>query len=217
MERKKGYKTIPFLSLFIVLAITLSQPVFAQYSIAQPHHGFFWNGYIWDETETNGITVSGAHQRILTIEGTATSSYWNSEGRISKKIYQKSVQVEMALTDLPASASSASIWFTKDSQNALIVEKHRDVTDPQYNTNVFIVERINGVDHFKYVSADSPSANFDTYKIRKTPAGYETYYNGTLIYTGNLNLSEYNKVKLVGVARALGDQVKAQFRKYKEN
>ncbi len=163
----------------------------------------------------NGVTVSHTNQ-VVTIAGTATNSYWNSEGRIIKRLFHNSAQVDIALTDLPASASSGSIWFTKDNQNALIVEKHRDITDPQYNTNVFIVEKINGVNNFKYVSPDVPSANFDTYKIKKISNGYEVYYNGALVYTGTLDLTAYNKIELVGIARASGDQIEAKFRSYKE-
>ncbi|MBM3282571.1 MAG: hypothetical protein FJY86_04520 [Candidatus Diapherotrites archaeon] len=117
---------------------------------------------------------------------------------------------------MPASASSAGIWLTKDSQNTLIIEKHRDVTNPQYNTNLFIVERVNGNDSFVYVSSVPPSANFDIYKIRKIPTGYEVYYNGSVVYTGNLDLSTYNMVEIVGITRASGDQIEGQFKNYQE-
>ena len=150
------------------------------------------------------------------VQGIANNNYWNNEGRIFKRFNRSMVQVEIALADLPASASSAGIWLTKDSQNTLIVEKHRDITDPQYNTNVFIVERVNGNDTFVYVSPVLPSSNFDTYRIKKNLSGYEVYYNGAFVYAGNLNLTGYNKVELVGVARAAGDQIHAQFRNYKE-
>jgi hypothetical protein len=212
--------TILLLILFASVLIVSFQNVSAQFVPATAVHicksqNFFWNGFCWNQSQTNGVTVSHTNQ-IITIAGTATSSYWNSEGRIIKRLSHNSAQVDIALTDLPASASSGSIWFTKDSQNALIVEKHRDVTDPQYNTNVFIVEKINGVNNFKYVSPDSPSSNFDTYKIKKIFNGYEVYYDGALAYIGNLDLTAYNKIELVGIARASGDQIEAKFRSYKE-
>ena len=175
-----------------------------------------WNGFKWNVNESNGVFVSGFGQRIITIAGQGMGNYWNNERRISKTLGKRSVQVDLALADLPASASSAGIWLVKDSQNALIVEKHRDITDPQYHTNVFIVERVNGMDNFMYVSPDLPSANFDTYKIQKTQNGYNIFYNGPLVYTGNLNLSQFNTVALVGVARATGDQINATFRRYSE-
>ncbi|MFH0970730.1 MAG: hypothetical protein V1776_04705 [Candidatus Diapherotrites archaeon] len=217
---RKHQNFLPLL-LFISILLLSFQSVSAQFVLTTaPYHicqsqNFFWSGFCWNQTQMNGVAVSYTNQ-IVTIAGAATSSYWNSEGRIVKRLNGNSAQVDIASADLPASASGASIWFTKDSQNVLVVEKHRDITDPQYNTNVFIVEKINGVNHFKYVSPDPPSANFDTYKIKKIPNGYEVYYNTILVYTGNLDLTAYNKIELVGIARSSGDQVEAKFRSYTE-
>ncbi len=220
-EQNYGKYRSFILSLLLASVLIISlQSVSAQFVPATATHlcqsqNFFWSGSCWNQSQMNGVTVSHTNQ-IVTIAGTATNSYWNSEGRIIKRLTHNSAQVDIALIDLPASASSASIWITKDSQNALIIEKHRDITDPQYNTNVFIVERVNGADQFVYVSSDLPSSNFDTYKIQKIVSGYEVYYNGAIVYTGTHDLSAYNKVELVGVARASGDQIEAKFRKYRE-
>lgn len=175
-----------------------------------------WSGHIWDSTETNGIHAGFSSQNEFMVRGIATASFWNSFGKLTKPMNKRSAKVDIALANTPSSATAAGIWLVKDSQNALIVEKHRDVTDPQYNTNLFIVERVNGIDSFKYVSTDAPSSNYDTFKIQKIPGGYQVYYNGNLTYTGTLSLSQHNTVELVGVARATGDVLQATFRNYNE-
>ncbi|MEK6902516.1 MAG: hypothetical protein AABX02_02935, partial [archaeon] len=143
-----------------------------------------WNGYPWDSSETNGIHAGFTPQNEFMVRGIATANFWNNVGKLTKPLDERSAQVDIALADTQATATSAGIWFVKDSQNALIVEKHQDVTDPQYHTNLFIVERVNGIDSFKYVSTDAPSSGYDTFKIQKTQGGYQVYYNGNLAYSG---------------------------------
>ncbi|MFH0970560.1 MAG: hypothetical protein V1776_03815 [Candidatus Diapherotrites archaeon] len=206
--------------LFVSFQNVSAQSVTTAVQICRP--GFSWGGYSWNWNSMPlfGVTVSGSNQPILTVEGQSITNSWQgawvSEGRISRPTTKTTVQVDVALENLPSSAASAGIWFVKDNQNALIVNKHRDITDPQYNSNVFIIERVNGSDSFKYVSPDLPSSTFDTYKIQKTLTGYNVYYNGTLVYTGTLDVSQFNKVEINGVARIGGDQIRARFRNYTE-
>lgn len=201
-----------FLLVFSLNAWSASAP-----TAATPVPLFFWQGYGWLPQTANGMTVSILSGNILDVNGFATSSFWDSYGSITKRFSKTYTQVEISLGNLPASASSGGIWLVKDNQNALIVEKHRDVTTPQYNTNLFIVERINGVDFFRYVSPDLPSSAYNTYRIQKIPNGYEVYYDNTLAYTGNLDLNSHKIVKIAGYARAAGDQLSARFRNYIEN
>ncbi|MEK6971101.1 MAG: hypothetical protein AABW68_05470 [archaeon] len=175
-----------------------------------------WSGHSWNSSKANGIHAGFTSQNEFMVRGIATASFWNSFGKLSKPLDKRSAQVDIALADTPASATSAGIWFVKDSQNALIVEKHRDITDPHYHTNLFIVERVNGTDSFKYVSTDAPSSGYDTFKIQKILGGYQVYYNGALTYTGTLNLSQHTTLELVSVARAAGDTLQATFQNYVE-
>jgi len=173
-----------------------------------------WSGFDWNQIQENGVKNELANG-VLTIKGKATQTYWNNLGQITKPFNANSTQAEISLTNLPASASGASIRLIKDEENSLIVEKHRD-TDTNYNTGVFVIEQINGSNNFKLISTESPTENFDTYKIKKITEGYEVYFNNELVYSGTLDLTDYKTVELVGVARATGDQIEAQFRNYLE-
>jgi hypothetical protein len=173
-----------------------------------------WSGFDWNQIQENGVKNELANE-ILTIQGKATQSYWNNFGQITKPFNANSTQVEISLTNLQASASGASIKLIKNEKNSLTVEKHRD-TDQEYNTAVFVIEKVNGVDSFKFISTETPTENFDTYKIKKISNGYEVYFNNELVYLGTLDLTDYKKAELIGVARATGDQIEAQFRNYSE-
>ncbi len=209
-------KTRYIFTLFIILFFTASVYALPSVPAIQPSlNPAFWQGFRWRVSVANGITFSNQANTII-FSGTATNSFWNSEARLVKRFNGTRATVDIALSNLPATASAGSIWLAKDSQNALIVEKHRDVTDPQYNTNLFIVERVNGVDSFKFVSPDLPSSSFDTFSIEKNSSGYNVYYHSNLVYTGTLNVSTHNRIEFVGIARATGDQVNAQFRAYTE-
>jgi hypothetical protein len=213
-------KIITLLLVLFILSTGVSAQTFSTQPTSvsnqiTPAPVFFWSEFIWNIIEENGITVTDYNQTLL-IQGEGTISYWNNVGKIFKRTDSNSVQVEIALKDTNASASAAGIWLVKDNQNALIVEKHHDVIDPQYHSNVFIVEKINGINYFRYVSPDPPSADFDHYQIEKTTNGYTVSYNQTLIYNGTLNLNEHDQVELVGITRASGDKIEAKFESYEE-
>ncbi len=174
-----------------------------------------WARYDWNQTQQNGLTSTVDDTNTLIIKGTGTNSYWNNEVQLTKPLTTNIAQISIALSALPGTASGASIRFVKDEQNMLIVEKHRD-SDTKYNTNVFVIEKINGSDNFKYISTDLPSATFDTYKIKESKSGYEVYCNDKLVYSGTLDLTPYKNIELVGVSRASGDQIEAKFKDYLE-
>ncbi|MEK6821289.1 MAG: hypothetical protein AABY11_02740 [archaeon] len=207
------------LILVFGLFFTSSQYVEAQSTAPtqQLHRPIFeWDGQTWKITQANGITATWEKTNIVTIEGTGTQSGWQSFGQLQKKLNSNTASVDIASYPLPAGIGTGSFWFLKDEQNAIIIEKHRDTIFPHYNSNLFIVERINGNDTHAFVHVDPPSRGWDNYRIAKISGGFEVYYNNILVYTGSIDIANFDEVRISAHVNGAGDQVKSAFKNYQE-
>ncbi|MDO8538304.1 MAG: DUF1080 domain-containing protein [archaeon] len=177
----------------------------------------FWENFSWNANEQNGgQIILNPNTNELAFFGTAQSSYWNSFAYIQKRFPNLSTaEVELRSEPLIGSANAASLWLVQDENNAIIVEKHRDIQDPQYNSNLVVFERINGINYPVFVHPDIPSSSFDKFKIQKTFNGYKVFYNNNLVYTGSYQLTGTLKVRLSGWMRQTNDQIFSEFRNFK--
>lgn len=178
---------------------------------------FFWENHLWNAQEQNGGNVIlNSNTNELAFLGTAQNSYWNSFAYIQKRFPNlATAEVELRSDPLIGSANAASLWLVQDENNAIIVEKHRDIQDPQYNSNLVVFERINGINYPVYVNPDVPSNDFDKFKIQKIFNGYKVYYNDSLVFSGNYNLTGILKVRLSGWMRQTNDQIFSEFKNFK--
>ncbi len=155
----------------------------------------------WIENERDGISIIRSNGDFI-FSGVAETQYWSAESNVYRQQIVQEFSANVQLTKTNATGSDIGLVLT-DGVNFLGMSKHWGDSTEGWESDCLVAENGSLV---KALTA-KPMGEFTNFKIKRTKTGYEAYCNGTLLYSGTLQLDSGITARIKASARAIGDRL----------